>query len=63
MTAEEMFGRIAKIDAEFETATGWGSWMVEAANEREGLVKQLASHEIIVPHKYLARTTTGGRVS
>jgi hypothetical protein len=33
--------RIAEIDDRFPKATGWGSWMVEAANEREGLVNAL----------------------
>lgn len=48
--------RIAEIDALFETATGWGSWMVMAANEREALTDRFG-----LPHKYQARTAAGGR--
>jgi len=48
--------RIAQIDAMFEGATGWGSWMVMAANERE----ELATH-FSLPQKYQARTASGGR--
>ena len=58
MTKDEMIKRVAKIDLMFESATGWGSWMVECANEREHLANQLG-----IEHKYLARTGTGGRVS
>lgn len=46
--------RIAEIDAKFEAATGWGSWMVMVANEREDLANQFG-----LPHKYQARC--GGR--
>jgi hypothetical protein len=46
--------RIAEIDAKFEAATGWGSWMVMLANEREAL-----ANEHGLPHKNLARC--GGR--
>jgi hypothetical protein len=48
--------RIAEIDAMFEGATGWGSWMVEAANEREALADKFG-----LPHKYQARTSAGER--
>ncbi len=48
--------RIAEIDAMFESATSWGSWMVGCANEREALADQIG-----VPHKYQARTASGGR--
>ena len=49
--------RIAEIDAMFEQATGWGSWMVECANEREALADKYQ-----LPHKYQARSEGGGRV-
>lgn len=58
MTTEEKQARIAKIDANFDNANSWGSWMVMAANEREMLANELG-----VPHKYLARTSSGGKVS
>jgi hypothetical protein len=55
----EHLQRIAVIDRAFEGAAGWGPWMVETANEREGLVNRLrqAGHDI--PHKWLARTASG----
>jgi hypothetical protein len=46
----EKIDRIAEIDKMFEEATGWGSWMIMAANEREDLANKIG-----VPHKYLAR--------
>ena len=49
--------RIAEIDAMFEAATGWGSWMVECANEREALATKFN-----LPQKYQARTSEGARV-
>lgn len=55
--------RIAAIDAMFTDATGWGSWMVECANEREALVERLRSYGVEIEHKYLARSESGGRVS
>ena len=54
--------RIAKIDAMFDDARSWGSWMVGCANEREALVNNLARFGVAVEHKYLARTGSGGRV-
>ena len=48
--------RVAEIDAMFEGATGWGSWMVSAANEREALADQFGFE-----HKHQARTASGGR--
>jgi hypothetical protein len=56
--------RIATIDAEFATIpeTEWGSWIVEAANERESLVKALRKEGHQIEHKHLARSGTGGRV-
>jgi len=60
MTAQE---RIAEIDAMFEKSTGWGSWMVSAANEREAMVNKLRADGILMPHKYQVRTASGGRVS
>lgn len=53
--------RIAEIDAMFETARGWGSWMVSAANERERLVNSLRETGFQIEHKYLARTASGKR--
>ena len=47
--------RIAAIDAEFEAATGWGSWMVSLANEREALADRFGFE-----HKHQARCG-GGR--
>lgn len=65
MNINEALSRIAEIDRLFEDATGWGSWMVTAANEREELVNYLNSfapaHK--VPHKYLARTGSGQRTN
>lgn len=55
---EKAITRIAQIDAMFEEAKGWGSWMVGCANEREALANQHG-----LPQKYQARTSTGGRVS
>lgn len=49
-TLETATRRIAEIDKMFEEATGWGSWMVECANEREALADQFG-----LPHKYQAR--------
>jgi len=54
--------RIAEIDAMFEDAAGWGSWMVEAANEREALVDRLIAAGHAAEHKHLARTAGGARV-
>ena len=55
--------RIKEIDTMFETAKGWGSWMVQCANEREALVNQLNASGQNIEHKYQARTNNGGRVS
>ena len=60
---DERLKRIAEIDAMFEDATGWGSWMVMCANEREGLVNALRKDGHDIPHKHQARTGTGRRVS
>ena len=54
MDREAAIARIAEIDAMFECATFWGSWMVGAANEREDLAT-----EFDLPQKYQARC--GGR--
>lgn len=40
MTRKEAEQRVAEIDAEFEAASGWGSWMVMVANEREDLANE-----------------------
>jgi TnpA family transposase len=53
---EEAEKRVAEIDAMFEQATGWGSWTVSAANEREFLANVHGFE-----HKYQARTASGGR--
>ena len=55
--------RVAQIDRDFKTATTWGSWMVDLANERENLVNLLKSVGVQIEHKYQARTSGGGRVS
>lgn len=49
--------RIAEIDAKFDEATGWGSWMVMLANEREALATRFGLQQ-----KNQARTASGGRV-
>ena len=54
--------RIAEIDNLFAEATDWGSWMVEAANERESLVNALRKEGHHIEHKHQARSSTGGRV-
>lgn len=54
MNVEEARQRVAEIDAMFEEAKGWGSWMVMCANERETLADQYGFE-----HKYQARC--GGR--
>ena len=54
--------RITEIDSWFTEATGWGSWMVEAANEREELVNALRKEGHRIEHKYQAQSSTGGRV-
>ena len=53
--------RIAMIDAMFAEATGWGSWMVMCANEREGIVDRLRAGGMDIEHVNLARTSDGGR--
>jgi hypothetical protein len=50
MGKEEAVKRVAEIDAMFEKATGWGSWMVMCANEREDLANQFG-----LEHKWQAR--------
>jgi hypothetical protein len=57
LTMDEALTRIAEIDSMFESAIGWGSWMIEAANEREAL-----ANKFNLPHKYQARSGSGGRV-
>lgn len=56
MTLDEAKARIREIDGMFEDAYGWGSWMVEAANERESIANQFG-----LPHKWQVRTGSGGR--
>jgi len=54
MTREEGKKRVAEIDAMFDEAKGWGSWMVMAANEREYIANLFG-----LEHKHLARTASG----
>lgn len=54
MTEAQAVARVAAIDAKFEAAQGWGSWMVSLANEREGLADRFG-----LEHKHQARV--GGR--
>jgi hypothetical protein len=53
--------RVAEIDAAFESATGWGSWMIVYANEREEIVNRLRANGHDIAHKYLARNDDGSR--
>lgn len=55
--------RVMQIDKAFDGATGWGSWMVELANERELLVNRARRLGSTMEHKHLARSASGGRVS
>ena len=55
--------RINEIDAMFSNATGWGSWMVMCANERERIVNALNAEGRDIAHKHQARTGTGQRTS
>lgn len=58
----EALRRIDEITALFESASGWGSWMVMAANERENLVDRLnATGRHHIEHKYQARLSNGRR--
>lgn len=56
LTREEAIIRVGEIDKMFADATGWGSWMVSCANEREAL-----ADEFNLTHNYQARTSSGGR--
>ena len=58
MTKEEAIQRIADIDAQFEEAKRWGSWMIMAANEREDIANKFG-----LPHKYLVRSLDGNRIN
>lgn len=61
---QESMARLAEIDDMFENATGWGSWMVSVANEREVLVNSINSRWLMdepLKHKWQARTASGGR--
>jgi hypothetical protein len=61
--SDPRLARITEIDLMFAEASGWGSWMVMCANEREALVDALKRDGHEVEHKYQARTGTGRRVS
>mgnify|MGYP003347831795 FL=1 len=54
--------RIAHIDAMFEGASRWGSWMVMYATEREVLAKRLRAVGHQIEDKWLARGSDGSRV-
>lgn len=56
MARRDAIARIAEIDEMFDSAKAWGSWMVMCANEREALATRYG-----LPHRYLARTSSGGR--
>ena len=58
---DEAKDRIAQIDQMFEAATGYGSWMIMCANEREDLVDRLRADGVMVEHKYQARLVDGSR--
>lgn len=49
--------RIDEIDKMFAAVTGWGSWMIMCANEREALVDRLRADGVHVEHKFQARTS------
>lgn len=51
----QMKRRIAEIDAMFERAVGWGSWMASASSERHSLVEQLRKLGIKVEHKHVMK--------
>lgn len=56
VTVAEAERRIREIDKMFEDASGWGSWMVECANEREDLVDRLnRQYGFGIKHKWQAR--------
>lgn len=61
MTDDAAIKRVAEIDEMFDGATGWGSWMVMAANERESIVDRLRAAGHKIEHKWLARTSGGGK--
>lgn len=50
MNEQEARTRVTEIDAMFEGNSGWGSWMVMAANERERLADKFGFEQ-----KYNAR--------
>jgi len=57
---QDSITRLAEIDDMFEAATGWGSWMVSVANEREALVNSINKRwGMELKHKWLARTASG----
>lgn len=55
--------RIVEIDKMFEAATGWRSWMVSCANEREYLVDRLRDNGAQIEHRYQAHLDDGARTS
>jgi len=61
LNREDTMIRLAEIDAMFENAKGWGSWMVSVANEREAMVNSANQRwGLNLEHKWQARCG-GGR--
>lgn len=54
MTNDDKLVRIKEIDAKFENATGWGSWMATLSSERRCLVRELRAAGIVIDHRYHA---------
>lgn len=59
MTIDEIKTKITEIDAMFESATGWGSWMASASAYRRSLVIQARHHGVIIENKHECRTSSG----
>jgi hypothetical protein len=53
--ADTALRRVSEIDEMFDAAHGWGSWMVDVANERERLVDGLRRNGYSIDHKWRAR--------
>lgn len=56
---DDKLARIHEIDAQFENATGWGSWMATLSSERRCLVRELRAAGIVVDHRYELKTASG----
>jgi hypothetical protein len=59
---DEIRSKIEHIDDMFQTASGWGSWMVMASNDRYSLVEEAARLGYQMEHKYVAKDGSGNRV-